>query len=213
VIPVVRELAVRGIPVSIDTLNAATARAAFDAGASIINDVSGGLADTAMASVAAETGATFIAMHWRGPSSTMQQRTEYTDVVAEVRDHLAARIDALEAAGVSRDRIVIDPGIGFAKTIDQNWLVLGQLEKLVGLAPVLVGASRKRFLGELFAPGTPTDERDLPTAVISALSAGAGAWGVRVHDVAATRAALAVAALWAAGAHPVSELRTDHPHD
>lgn len=196
VIPVVAELAGRGLRVSVDTLNASTARAALDAGAVIVNDVSGGLADPAMSRVVAGSNAIMVAMHWRGHSDAMNLRTDYTDVAAEVREHLARRIDALVGAGIDRDRLIIDPGLGFAKTSEQNWRVLSSLNRLAGLAPVLVGASRKRFLGALLPAGAPVEDRDLPTAVVSALSARAGAWGVRVHDVAATKAALDVVAAW-----------------
>ncbi len=196
VVPVVAELAARGIVVSIDTMNAATALAAIEAGATIVNDVSGGLADRHMARVVADTRALMVAMHWRGHSDTMQQHTDYVDVVGEVRDHLARRLDELSAAGIDRDRLIVDPGLGFAKTGEQNWSVLNGLHRFAELAPVLVGASRKRFLGDLLAEGAPMTDRDLPSAVVSALSARAGAWGLRVHDVAATRTALAVVDAW-----------------
>jgi dihydropteroate synthase len=200
VVPVVRELAARGIRVSVDTMRAATARAAVDAGAEIINDVSAGLADAAMVPTVAETGAVYVAMHWRGHSDRMDSLTEYADVAAEVRDELALRVEALVAAGVSGDRIILDPGLGFSKTGAQNWEVLGRLEVLGELGlPILIGASRKRFIGSLLPEGATMAERDLPTAVVSALSARAGAWGVRVHDVQATRRALDVVGAWQSG--------------
>lgn len=200
VLPVVRELKQRGIPVSVDTMNAATALAAVDAGAGTINDVSGGLADPDMSRVVAETGVRYIAMHWRAHSSTMQQFASYDDVVAEVRNELAARVEQLLSAGVSPEKIVIDPGLGFAKNAEHNWALLAGLPHLGELGyPVLVGASRKKFLAGLVPEGAPTESRDLPSAVVSALAAGSGAWGVRVHDVAMTRTALDVWSAWAPG--------------
>jgi len=193
VIPVIAELAGRGFTVSVDTLNATTAEAAAAAGATVINDVSGGLADPAMASVAAASGLTYVAMHWRGHAQEMEARAEYGDVVAEVRDELAVRVEALTAAGVARDKIVLDPGLGFAKRTEHNWQLLANLDVLGEMGfPVLVGASRKRFLADVLPPEASFTARDIPTAVISAFSAQAGVWGVRVHDVAGTRAALGV---------------------
>ena len=200
VVPVVRELAGRGIRVSVDTMRAATALAAVEAGAEIINDVSAGLADAAMAPIVAETGVRYVAMHWRGHSDSMDALAEYGDVAAEVRDELAARVDALGDAGVARERIILDPGLGFAKRGAQNWELLGRLDVLGELGlPILVGASRKRFIGALLPDGAPMEDRDLPTAVVSALSAQAGAWGVRVHDVRGTRRALDVLGAWQSG--------------
>ena len=200
VVPVVRELAGRGIRVSVDTMRAATAVAAVEAGAEIINDVSAGLADAAMAPIVAETGVRYVAMHWRGHSDRMDSLAEYRDVAVEVRDELAARVDALVAAGVAFDRVILDPGLGFAKRGAQNWELLARLDVLGELGlPILVGASRKRFVGALLPEAAPMEDRDLPTAVISALSAQAGAWGVRVHDVRGTRRALDVLGAWQSG--------------
>ena len=203
VVPVVRDLATGGIAVSVDTLNASTARAAVHAGARFINDVSGGLADPNMvrtaAQLAVESGAVYIAGHWRGSSATMNDLALYDDVVAEVRTELTQRVDALLAAGMSRDSIVLDPGLGFAKTAAHNWTLLAHLPTLTELGfPVLIGASRKRFIAELMPDGATMLERDLPSAVVAADSIAAGAWGVRVHDVRATRLALAVRAQWEA---------------
>lgn len=204
VLPVIRALAEAGIPTSIDTRNAATARAAVAAGASLINDVSGGLSDPGMAEVAAASGLPFVVMHWRGGADA---EPAYADVVAEVRDELAARLDALVAEGVPRERLIVDPGLGFAKTAEHNWLLLHGLAELTALGPVLVGASRKRFLGLLLPEGAPTEARDAATATISALAAASGAWGVRVHDVAATRGALDVQEHWESAGRRVGRTR------
>ena len=193
VLPVVRELAARGIPVSIDTMNSWTAGAAVELGAAIVNDVSAGTADADMPRVVAELGVMFVAMHSRGPSSTMDTRAVYRDIVADVRRELELRVAHLISQGVDPDLIVVDPGLGFAKNAEQNWALLGALRSVGALGhPVLVGASRKRFLGELLPDGAPPSRRDAATAVISALAAEAGVWGVRVHDVEATRSALDV---------------------
>jgi dihydropteroate synthase len=190
VLPVIRELVQRKIVVSIDTMNASTAVAAVSAGAKLINDVSGGLADPGMRRVAAETGVHFVAMHWRGPSDT---RAVYRDVVTDVRDDLKNRVAELIVSGVDPSRIIIDPGLGFAKNAGHNWQLLGHLRELGILGyPLLIGASRKRFIGTVLdAAATPKD-RDPATAIISALAAEAGVWGVRVHDVAGTKKALDV---------------------
>jgi dihydropteroate synthase len=194
VLPIVRELVDRGITVSIDTLHASTARAAVEAGAEIINDVSGGLADKAMARVVAETGVHFVAMHWRGGADV---KAGYQDVVAEVRAELKSRVAQLVVAGVEPSRIVLDPGLGFAKDSQHNWELLGRLDELASLGHgILIGASRKRFIGALLPEGAPMEDRDFPTAVISALAARSGAWAVRVHDVPSTRLALDVWERW-----------------
>lgn len=201
VIPVITELAGQGIPVSVDTMNSATALAAADAGASIINDVSGGLADPEMYRVVAQTGLRYIAMHWRGGTHDEAILSSYDDVVADVRNELKARIAELIVWGVDPAKVIIDPGLGFAKTGDHNWKLLGHLNELTSLGyPVLVGASRKRFLAGLVPDGAPTEARDEPTAIITALAAQAGAWGVRVHDVRSTKLALEVWTQWNAGA-------------
>lgn len=193
VIPLVKELVQRDIVVSVDTMNASTAMAAAEAGARLINDVSGGLADPAMPRVAAETGLHFVAMHWRGQSSTMASNAVYGNVVRDVRSELKQRVAELIVAGLDPNRIILDPGIGFAKNSEQNWLLIGHLRELGILGyPLLLGVSRKRFLGELLPENAPVKDRDAATAVISALAAEAGIWGVRVHDVASTRAALDV---------------------
>jgi dihydropteroate synthase len=195
VIPVVTELARQGLWLSIDTLHAATALAAAKAGASIINDVSGGLADSDMADVIADTGLTYVAMHWRAHAQQMDALADYDDVVTDVIAELGVRVDALTAAGVARERIVLDPGLGFSKTSAHSWQLINRLDAFADLGfPFLVGASRKRFLAEVLPNGAPVQDRDLPTAVVSVLAAQAGAWAVRVHDAAGTRAALNVLA-------------------
>ena len=195
ILPVVTELVSQGLRLSIDTLNAATALAAAKAGASIINDVSGGLADPGMAAVAADTGLTYVAMHWRAHAQQMDARSDYGDVVTDVIAELSARVDALTTAGVARENIVLDPGLGFSKTTEHNWQLINRLDAFAELGfPVMVGASRKRFLAGVLPVDAPVLDRDLPTAVISVLAAQAGAWAVRVHDVAATRTALNVLA-------------------
>src|SRR5690349_13347313 len=153
VVPVIKELAAHGVTVSTDTMHAAVAQAALDAGATIVNDVSGGLADSNMAGVVAEAGCPWVLMHWRSVRADRPHHVpEYADVVAEVRAELLARVDAAVAAGVGPDRLIIDPGLGFAKTGQHNWALLHALPELVGTGiPVLVGASRKRFLGTLLA--------------------------------------------------------------
>lgn len=202
VLPVIRALADAGALVSIDTMRASTAEAALHAGARIINDVSGGLADADLPRAAAGAGVPYVVMHWRGHSDGMQQQAVYDDVVREVRDELAARIDAVIAAGVSIEQVIVDPGIGFAKNAEHNWQLLAHLEELTSLGrPVLVGASRKSFLGKLLADGDeprPVVDRDDATSAITALVAAAGAWGVRVHEVRASADAVRVAAAVAA---------------
>ncbi len=204
-LPVIRELAAEGVRTSIDTTRAAVAEAAVEAGATIVNDVSGGLADPAMAAVVASSRLPWILMHWRGHSDRMNELASYEDVIGEVRAELVARADAAVLAGVDPDRIVLDPGLGFAKTAAHNWALLRRLDVLVDLGfPVLVGASRKRFLGQLLADADGVvrsgEGRDVATAAVSALAANAGAWGVRVHDVASSMDAVAVSAAWRLGA-------------
>ena len=194
VLPIIEELVARGIPVSVDTRRARTAREAVEAGAVMVNDVSGGLADPDMPRTIAETGVVYVAMHSRGPS---EAPAEYRDVVSEVRTELKDRIAALIVAGVDPARVVIDPGLGFSKNAVENWALLRALPEFGTLGHrMLVGASRKRFLGEFFPEGAAVELRDVPTAVVSALAAQAGAWAVRVHDVAGTRLALDVVDSW-----------------
>jgi dihydropteroate synthase len=208
VLPVIRELASEGVRLSIDTMNAATAFAAVDAGADVINDVSGGLADRYMAQVAADTGRPFVAMHWRGHLADATAGMRGDDVAGQVRDELRRRVDDLVDAGVDRDQIVLDPGLGFSKDADQNWEVLASLHELGRLGhPMVVGASRKRFLGDLLPDGAEPRDRDAATAVISVLAAQAGVWAVRVHDAASTRAALDVWQAWQRGSGPARSAR------
>lgn len=211
VVPVIKELAAQGITVSVDTMHAAVAAAALESGASIVNDVSGGRADADMARVVATAGVPWILMHWRSVAADRPHDVPgYEDVVADVRDELLSAVDAAVDAGVDADKLIIDPGLGFAKAAQHNWALLQALPQLVATGiPVLVGASRKRFLGSLLADpdGTPRppDGRETATAVISALSALAGVWGVRVHDVRASVDALKVVEAWH---HP-----PEGPHD
>lgn len=222
VLPVVEALAEAGVAVSIDTMHASTASAALDAGAVLVNDVSGGLGDPAMTPTVAERGVPFVAMHWRGPSAIMQRLARYDHVSTDVASELLRRVDELVAAGIHPTRIVLDPGIGFSKNAEHNWTLLSRLGAFVGLGhPVLLGASRKRFLdqvdGVAAAPAqedAPADgvtvdpadpwevpetsarhlsgPRDLATAATSLLAAQSGVWAVRVHDVLATRVAVGV---------------------
>lgn len=202
VLPVVRQLAEQGITVSIDTMNAGVARAALENGARIVNDVSGGRADPDMVRVVAEAGVPWVLMHWRSVGTDRPHDVPgYADVVTEVRDELLASVDEAVRHGVDQANLIIDPGLGFAKTAQHNWALLAALPQLVEAGiPVLVGASRKRFLGTLLAGSDgdprPPDGRETATAVISALAGWHGAWGVRVHDVRASVDALAVVAAW-----------------
>ncbi|NLA10070.1 MAG: dihydropteroate synthase [Microbacteriaceae bacterium] len=212
VLPVVRELAAAGVAVSIDTLNASTAAATVAAGARLVNDVSGGLADPAMLAAVADGGAEVALGHWRGPSSEMYAHAHYDDLFAEVQQELQRRVDAALAAGIDPARIVLDPGIGFAKGGEQNWQMLAALPRLVaGTHRVLIGTSRKRFLRTLL--GEERDDlaaRDLATAITSGLAAAAGVWCVRVHEVASTRIALDVAAAWQSGLGTNSRAEENH---
>lgn len=193
VIPVIEALAAEGVTVSIDTMNAETALAAAKAGASIINDVSGGLADPEMYRTVAATDLLYIAMHWRGHSTEMANLAHYDDVVTDVRTELKDRLAEMMVWGINPERIVLDPGLGFAKTARHNWALLARLDELSSLGyPLLIGASRKRFLGKLLPADSPTTDRDLATAVISTIAAQASVWGVRVHDVPSTQVALSV---------------------
>lgn len=202
ILPVVKEIAAQGITVSIDTMHAAVARAALENGASIVNDVSGGRADPDMAPLVAEAAVPWVLMHWRSVQQDQPHEVpRYRDVVAEVLGELLAGVDAAVAAGIDHDKVIIDPGLGFAKTAHHNWALLRALPELVATGiPVLVGASRKRFLGTLLAGGDgtprPPDGRETATAVISALAGLHGAWGVRVHDVRASVDALKVLDAW-----------------
>ena len=197
VIPVIAELAAAGVACSVDTMRARVATAAVGVGAVLVNDVSGGLADLEMLAAVAALGVPYVCMHWRGQSADMQDRAVYADVVGEVCDELAARRAACVDAGIAE--VVLDPGLGFAKTPAHNWALLQALPRLVALGPLLLGASRKRFLGELLDGRDPAG-RDVASAAVSILSAQAGAWGVRVHDVRSTVDALTVLAAARAGA-------------
>ncbi len=207
VIPVITALARAGLPVSVDTMRAQVAAAALAAGAAMVNDVSGGLADPRMARVVAGARVPLVVMHWRGHSRQMQDRAVYGDVVREVREELRRQVDTVVDRGVDPGQIVVDPGLGFAKLAEHNWALLAGLDEIGRLGgagspfPVLIGASRKRFLGRLLADsgGTPRPFAacDDATVAVSALAAAAGAWGVRVHAAAGNADAVRVAARWA----------------
>jgi dihydropteroate synthase len=211
VIPVIEALAADGARVSVDTMRAEVAAAALEAGASIVNDVSGGLADPGILDVVAASEATYVAMHWRAHSDRMQDFATYDGpggVVEAVRAELGERVEAARAAGVPDERIVLDPGLGFAKLPEHNWELLRRLDRLADLGlPILVGASRKTFLGRLLADPAdpegrprPVDQREAAGVALSTLlAAGAGGtpvWGIRVHDVRAHLDALRVVAAW-----------------
>jgi dihydropteroate synthase len=188
VLPVIRVLAAEGVTMSIDTTRAAVAAAALAAGVELVNDVSGGLADPDMARVVAEAGCPWVLMHWRGHSRRMADLAVYDDVVKEVAAELLERVDAAVAAGVAADRLILDPGLGFAKRFEHTWRLAAHLPELIGLGhPVLVGSSRKSHLGRLLADAEgrdrPTAGREAATIATTVLSVAAGAWGVRVHEV------------------------------
>jgi dihydropteroate synthase len=177
-------------------MRAEVARQAIAAGACMVNDVSGGKSDPTILDFVASLNSPYILMHWRGPSNIMNTLTDYDDVVADVTAEIGKQVDVAVAAGIARERIVIDPGIGFAKTVDQNWPILKHLDVLEGLGlPILMGASRKKFLGELLAVdgvARDSDERESATTAISTLMAARGLWAVRVHDVKSSSDAIAV---------------------
>jgi dihydropteroate synthase len=200
VLPVVQALASAGAAVTIDTMRAEVARAAVEAGAVGVNDVSGGLADDKMLDSVSALAVPYICMHWRGHSTQMQELATYDDIVVDVRTELAERRAAAVAAGIATERLALDPGLGFAKTAEHNWALLARLAALDELGqPLVVGASRKAFLGALLASDDgprPPQARDDATTAISAIAALAGAWCVRVHDVRSSRDAVEVARRW-----------------
>ena len=197
VLPVIAALRSDGAYVSIDSMRAEVVSAALEAGAQLVNDVSGGRADPDMLPLVAQAGMPYVCMHWRGHSSNMQARAVYTDVVSDVVAELREQVDAAVSAGVARHRLVVDPGFGFAKTGDHNWQLLQRLPELSGLGlPLLAGLSRKAFLGSLLAGADgrprPARDRDDATTALTALLASTGVWGVRVHSVRASRDAVEV---------------------
>ena len=203
--PVIRALAAAGVPVSVDTMRAEVAQPALEAGARLVNDVSGGLADPQMPRLVAQAGVPYVVMHWRGHSHQMQDRAVYGDVVAEVGEELRRRVDAVVAEGVDPGLIILDPGLGFAKLAEHNWALLTHLDQIASLGggslfPVLIGASRKRFLGRLLAApdGSPRPFAgcDDATVAVTALAAAAGAWCARVHEVPANADAVRVGEAW-----------------
>ncbi|MGW5866352.1 dihydropteroate synthase [Streptomyces sp. NPDC055239] len=198
VVPVVRGLASEGVTVSVDTMRATVAEQALAAGAVLVNDVSGGLADARMVPAVAAAGAPFVVMHWRGFLTDIHAKPVYEDVVSEVVDELHARVQAAIEGGIAPERIVVDPGLGFSKDVEHDLALLGSLDRLRELGhPILVAASRKRFLGRVLAgpegAPPPARERDAATAAVSAIAAHQGAWAVRVHEVRATADAVRVA--------------------
>jgi dihydropteroate synthase len=203
VLPVVEALSRAGAVVSIDTMRAEVARKAVDAGATVVNDVSGGLADSTMLAAVADLEVAYIAMHWRGHSTTMQDHATYDDVVTDVVAELGERLSAISEAGINLERVALDPGLGFAKNADHNWDLLSRMPELHALGqPLVIGASRKAFLGALLADRSgprPAAGREDATTATTALAALQGAWCVRVHDVRRSRDAVAVAARWAKG--------------
>lgn len=204
VLPVVEALAGAGATVSVDTMRAEVAAAAVAAGARLVNDVSGGLAEAEMLRTVAGLGVAYVCMHWRGHSDVMQDRTVYADVVSDVVRELGERLERARAAGIKPDQLVVDAGFGFAKTGEHNWELLRRIDELDVLGvPQLVGVSRKRFLGSLLADGRgrprPPVERDAATTALTTLLACRGVWGVRVHSVRASRDAVAVVRRWQEG--------------
>jgi dihydropteroate synthase len=199
VLPVVEGLVAAGAVVSVDTVRAPVAAAALEAGAQLVNDVSGGLGDPGLLPLVASAGVPYVVMHGRGPSRDMQSRARYDDVLAEVSAELLARRDAALTAGVARERLLLDPGLGFAKEADHNWSLVASLPELARLgSPLVIGASRKAFLGRLLADASgeprPVDDRDAATAAVTVLAAQAGAWAVRVHEARASADAVRVVA-------------------
>ncbi|HEX3196686.1 MAG TPA: dihydropteroate synthase [Propionibacteriaceae bacterium] len=198
VLPVVGELAAAGACVSIDTMRAAVAEPAIAAGARLVNDVSGGRSDPRMLGLVADAGVAYVCMHWRGHSDDMQSKASYADVVADVIAELRTQLDEADRAGVAADKLIIDPGFGFAKTGEHNWQLLERLEEFDVLGrPMLAGVSRKTFLGRLLANADgsprPATQRDDATTALTTVLALRGVWGVRVHSVRASRDAVAVA--------------------
>jgi dihydropteroate synthase len=189
VVPVIAALTQQGVRCSVDTMRADVAAAAVAAGAVLVNDVSGGLADPAMLPAVADLGTPYVVMHWRGQSADMQTRAVYGDVVSEVCAELAQRLEACEKAGIRE--VVVDPGLGFAKTAEHNWALLQALPQLQALGPLLLGSSRKAFLGALLDGRAPKG-RDAATTALTVVAAQAGCWGVRVHDVAGSADAVRV---------------------
>jgi dihydropteroate synthase len=205
VLPVIETLAAEGALISVDTMRSEVASLALDAGAVMVNDVSGGLADPDMLGLVADRRAAYLCMHWRGHSTDMHSRAVYDDVVAEVIAELAERLEAIRVAGIDLARVALDPGLGFAKNADHNWTVLRRLREFAVLErPILIGASRKTFLGRLLADEEtgeprPAVRRDDASAAVSALAAASGAWCVRAHAVAPSADAVRVARRWGAG--------------
>lgn len=201
VLPVIGSLVRAGAVVSIDTMNAATALLAIERGATYVNDVSGGLADFFMPKVVAQSDAIYIASHWRGHSVEMDNKALYKDAPTDIVRELSERVEALLAEGMKPEKLILDPGLGFAKNSEHNWQMLGRLDELKALGfPLLIGASRKRFLASLLPEDATLEDRDSASVAVSVLAAQAGAWAVRVHDVGRTVGALRVLESWNKGA-------------
>jgi dihydropteroate synthase len=198
VLPVIRELAATGACISIDTMRTTVAEQAIADGARMVNDVSGGKADPAMLQLVAESGVPYVCMHWRAHSDDMQSKAKYVDVVSDVIAEMRPQLDAADRAGIASDKVIIDPGFGFAKTGEHNWQLLSRLQEFDVLGrPLLVGVSRKTFLGQLLADADgssrPPKQRDDATTALTTVLALRRVWGVRVHSVRASRDAIAVA--------------------
>jgi len=203
ILDTVEALVSKGLGVSVDTMNASTAQRVIDLGVHTINDVSGGLADPDMFSVIADSDVDYVITHWRAPSETMDEKAVYTNPVAEVLAELGERVEKARAAGISDDRIILDPGLGFAKKPEHNWAILAGLRDFVDVGfRVLVGASRKRFLGELLSPGHEIPQRDGVSATLGAMVASHGIWALRVHNVRVHREALLVWQAFGSGRTP-----------
>ena len=198
VLPVIHQLTAAGAVVSVDTMRAEVAAAAIEAGAVIVNDVSGGLADPQMLSTVADAEVAYVATHWRGHSAHMQDRAHYQNVASEVADELVGRVAEILSSGIAADRLVLDPGIGYAKTADQNWALIAGISHVSRLGyPLLIGASRKGFLGQLLTDASgsprPASQRDDATTALTTVLAGQGIWAFRTHTAGKHRDSIAVA--------------------
>jgi len=216
VVPVIEVLAAEGVAVSVDTMRHEVAAASLEAGAVLVNDVSGGLADPRILDVVADAGAAYVVMHWRAHSEVMQQHASYDDVLVEVREELAAQVGAATAAGVDPARLVVDPGLGFAKTAEHNWQLLRRMPELESLGlPVLVGSSRKSFLGTLLGDAgggpRPVLDREDANVALTTIAAIQRVWGVRVHEVRGSLDAIKVVQRWLGSDVPAGQTSFSGP--